>query len=72
MPAWGEHLWDYWAQLHRGRRSTGDGPAPIAYLDLEGWARLAGVALRPDEVRLIMQIDAAYFATRAEIERAKA
>lgn len=71
MPAWGEHLFEYWQALHRGRRWSEIGPVAINYADLEAWARLAGVALRPDEVRLIMQIDAAYFAARAEIERAK-
>lgn len=71
IPAWGEHLWGYWLELHQGRRVGESGSERIAYADLEAWARLCGVALRADEARMIMQIDAAYMAERAEIERQK-
>lgn len=71
LPDWGDYLFEYWQELHQGRRATDMGPAPIAWADLDAWSRVTGIVLRPVETRLIMQIEAAYFAERAKIEKAK-
>lgn len=51
-----EHLLHWWRDLHEGRR-YGWGPEPIAFTDIEAWARLTGAQPRPAEIRVLMAID---------------
>lgn len=59
-PAWGEHVWTWWCDLHAGRRAGAMGPAPLSYADIAAWAGLTHTQPRSVEVRLIMAIDAAW------------
>lgn len=68
LPAWGEHLWAAWLELHQGRRVGFNGPEPLAWSDLDAWSRLTGAEIRADEAGLLMQIDREFFAVRGEIE----
>jgi hypothetical protein len=68
LPAWGEHLWAAWLDLHQGRRVGFNGPEPLAWSDLDAWSRLTSAELRPDEAHLLMRIDREFFAVRGEIE----
>jgi hypothetical protein len=48
--------------LSAGRGSSGWGPEPIRYIDIEAWSRLTGRILRPHEVQALLMIDQAYLA----------
>jgi hypothetical protein len=47
-------------EMHTARRSNGFGPEPIAWIDLDAWARLTGCQPRPAELRAILAIDLAW------------
>jgi hypothetical protein len=52
-------------------RTRGPGPAPIAYADMEAWARLTGCKLSPEDVALIVELDQLGFRIRAEHRKAR-
>lgn len=56
------YLWHWFGELHAARRAGGFGPEPIAYADLDAWARLSGRYPRPWEVRWLMDLDAVWLA----------
>jgi hypothetical protein len=71
LPAWGEHIWSAWLDLHQGRRVGFNGAEPLSWADLDAWSRLTGAEMRPDEVALLMRVDREFFAVRGEIEGKK-
>jgi hypothetical protein len=48
--------------LHGCRTSTGFGPAPISYLELDAWQRVNGLRLEAWEIDAIRAADEAYMA----------
>lgn len=65
-------LWRDFMALHNGRGSSGYGPAPISYRDLQAFQEVEGVRLEPWEVRAIRRADVAYLEQRAKDTKAKA
>lgn len=51
------HVWDAFIQMSASRQSSGGGPAPITYQDMEAWMRLTRKVMRPREVRTIKEMD---------------
>lgn len=58
VPEAGEHLWSWFWSLERGRACGMNGPEPLAYAEIEAWARLTGTELRPWEVDALKAMDA--------------
>lgn len=59
LPLGLEHVWAWWCELNAGRRVGFDGPAPLAYADIDAWARLTSRTPEPHEIRLLMAVDRA-------------
>lgn len=64
-------LWGGFLELDRARGQSGFGPEPLAYSDIEAWARLTGRALSPQDVALIVELDRLGFAVRADAKGKK-
>ena len=62
-------LWAWFIELDRARRHGGFGPEPLAYADIEAWARLTGRSPSPSEVAMIVDIDRLAFQVRAEARK---
>lgn len=71
LPPEGAYLWGFFADLHSARGSSGFGPSPLAFSDIEAWSRLSGNHLDPWELRAILGIDAQYMASAAEAANPK-
>ena len=59
LPLCVRHLWDWWQELHLARGSSGFGPVPLSWSDIDAWARLTGARPSPPELRAIMALDRA-------------
>lgn len=65
------YLRDWLLEIH-GHSGVGmNGLAPVTYATVESWARLTGTIVRPEEVRALVQLDAALIAA-AQDEQPKA
>lgn len=62
LPVCVVHIWTWWHDLARVRRSNGWGPEPIGHADILAWAILTQSAPRPAEVAAILALDQAYLA----------
>lgn len=71
IPAAGEHLWNWFWELHSGR-GGGFGPSPLSYQELAAWARLTGSEPGPWEVRALRKMDNACLAALAANQKKKA
>lgn len=69
IPAALAHLWEWFIELSAVRSGNGAGPNPIAFSEVEAWARLTGRLLTPRDVRAIAMLDQAYFTELAEQDR---
>jgi len=58
--------WDWFLELDRARRHGGFGPEPLAYADIEAWARLTGRRLSREDVVILVDIDRLGFEVRAK------
>jgi hypothetical protein len=56
------YLWDGFLELHFARRSD-TMPQPIAWSEIEAWARLTGRVLRAWEVDILRALDNAWLTT---------
>lgn len=70
-PGAGRYLWEWFLELHAARGSTGFGPAPIGWQDIDAWARLTGRKPSALEVVALRALDTVYLETmgRAELAR---
>lgn len=59
VPEAGVLLWRAFLDLDGTRTFSAQGPSPIAYAEIEAWARLMGYALRPWHVDVLRAMDAA-------------
>jgi len=66
IPAALEHLWGWFCEISAARSGNGGGPNPIAFTEIEAWARLTGRRIRPRDVEAIMLLDGAFFAHLGE------
>lgn len=68
-PEAGVLLWQAFIELDMGRTLHMSGPNPIAYTEIEAWARLNRCPLAPHHVRILKAMDATlveHAATRAK------
>lgn len=68
LPMAGRRAWDIFIQLSGARGSTGSGPAPIAFSEIESWSRLRREPVRSFELDMLRALDSAFL--RAASERA--
>lgn len=58
------HLWQWFVtELAPRRSSSGFGPNPLSYGDVEAWARFTGRTPTPMEVRVLLRLDDCFMAT---------
>lgn len=69
IPAAFQHIWDWFCELSAARSGNGAGPNPIAWTEIEAWARLTGRLISPRDVQAIAALDQAYFTELSEQER---
>ena len=60
------YLLGWYRELDGARVCTGMGLSPLAWRDIEAWARLRHVTLRPWELDLLMALDATWMAVAGE------
>ncbi len=60
------YLWAAFLALHRARSSSGFGPNPISWAEIEAYSRLNWLFLDPWEVDTIRSLDEAYMEFVAE------
>lgn len=56
------HVWQMFAELHRGRSYTDSGPCPLTYEAMLAWDRLTSTGLKDWEVRAIKRLDDVWLA----------
>lgn len=59
-PAGLEYLWGWYTDLDRGRQPGLSGPGPLAWQEIESWARLRGLRPRNWELDVLRLLDHAY------------
>lgn len=59
LPAAAAELWAWFGELDAARGSTGWGPAPIGWAELDAWQRVGGQRLTAWEAGTLMALDAA-------------
>ena len=60
----GVHLWQAFISLDGRRRVGWGGVEPISYAEIESFARLANLELRPIDVAILVEMDNAYLNAR--------
>lgn len=65
-PPAAEHIWAWFLALDAGRGSSGFGPEPIGWAELEAFGRLQGVQMSALEAGWIRALDRAALAAAAE------
>lgn len=63
LPNGCELLWRAFLQLHGRRASSGFGPTPILYSEIDAYQRVTGHGLAAWEIGAILAADDAYFAS---------
>lgn len=71
VPVAGLRVWGIFLDLTRGR-GGGFGPAPIAYSEIEAYARVRREPIRPFELDMIRALDAAFMEFAAKRSKAEA
>jgi hypothetical protein len=66
VPPAGFRVWGIFLSLNVARGSSGFGPLPIGLQDMESYARLHRMPLRPFEVEILQALDLAYLEAAAE------
>lgn len=60
LPEAGRLIWSWFNDLSQARSWHSNGPNPIAYVDIDAYARLMAWPLRPYEIGLIRFLDQTY------------
>lgn len=60
------YLWRWFLDIHRGRGSTGYGPAALSYGEIDAWRRLMSADPSPWEIDILRALDAAYLRFASE------
>lgn len=71
IPEDGQHVWNWFIDLHKKRGSSGFGAAPLLYTEIRAWGELMRITVEPWEVTAIMEMDDAYLETRAVLQEKK-
>jgi hypothetical protein len=53
-------VWEWYVALSNTRGSSGFGPNPIGWRDIEAWSAVTGIHPAPFEVECLMEIECAY------------
>lgn len=61
-----EYLWRWFGEISLARGSSGWGPLPISYMEIDAWSRLTSTVLEPWEVDAIRRLDMIYLSAQAE------
>lgn len=54
------YLLQYFTEISRTRESSGYGPQPLRFSEIDAWAHLYGVELSPFEINTILDLDAVW------------
>lgn len=60
VPAGGALLWTWFTDLNHTRTMHAAGPNPICYQEIEAYARLHRIPVRPDHVEILCAMDRVY------------
>lgn len=71
VPLAGEHVWVWFWRLASQRSSGMGGPEPISWRDIRAWSDLTRTDIRPEEVDMLVAMDATYRKAVGEEQRAK-
>lgn len=66
VPMAGRRVWSVFLDLSATRGSTGFGPAPITFGEIEAWSRLNREPIRPFELTMLRAMDAAFLKAAAD------
>ena len=69
MPIGAIHVWTTFIRLHNRRGSSGFGPSPILWSDIDSFTRLSGFVLAPWELEIIEDLDMVFFAEQAKAQK---
>jgi hypothetical protein len=61
-----QYLWQAFLELSSARGSTGFGPAPLSFLEIESWSRLTHRTLTGWQINVLKQLDSVYLSKQAE------
>ncbi len=61
-----EHVWLWFNELGGRRTGHGAGPNPLSHTEVIAWATLREICPTPEEVQLLMRLDAAVLASTRE------
>lgn len=64
-------VWQWYRELDAARGSSGFGPNPIGYADLEAWRRLTGALVRPHELGWLLEVDRRFLQACLEAPKKK-
>ena len=59
LPEAGEFVWQWFWEIDAARSNNGYTFQPLSFREIEAWARLTGITLIPDEVRILRAMDRA-------------
>lgn len=65
-----EHVWGWFWEISGQRQSGMNGADPIAWRDIAEWSRLTGNEPSPEELRMLLEMDATFRSAIAD-ERSK-
>lgn len=65
LPEAARHIWGHFLRLSAHRGSTGFGPGPIGWPDLDAYCRMTRARLAPWEVEMIEDLDNLWLAEKA-------
>ena len=60
------HVWEWFWSLSSRRGFTDSGLQPLAFTEIDAWARRMRIAINPEEIELITAMDDAMLAASAE------
>lgn len=67
LPAGGDLLWTWFAELSAARAYNAAGPVPIAFADIEAYFRLTGWPAAPRHIAVLRSMDGAFLDHAAEV-----
>lgn len=65
FPESGAYLWNWFSELSNSRGSSGFGPNPISFLEIDAWSRMMHTKIWPHEIKIIQALDRVYISTYA-------
>jgi hypothetical protein len=66
LPEYLVYLWNYFMELSRARGNNGFGPSPLAYSEIQAWARLTKQALDAWELDAILKLDVLFLNAKSK------